>query len=134
MKNYKGVIIEESLADASVLNKVKILSTKIEPVTDEHKTPWIKQWTMHDVEIEADKAEEIAEIISKSLDTTHSAWYADFKNEAIHYVIYANKIFNIHRDKKEEYRSATDYGISIGIPDYQVDFSDYIQKWERETQ
>jgi hypothetical protein len=131
MKNYKGVIIEESLADISVLKEVKILSTKIEPVTDEHKTPWVKQWTMHNVEIEANKAEEIADMISKSLDTTHSAWYADFKNDEIHYVIYANKIFKIHRDKEEEYQSATDYGISIGIPDYQVDFSDYIQRWER---
>lgn len=66
--DFNGVIIEESLTDKSVLNDVKIVSTKVEPVTDEHKTPWVKQWTLHDVEIPADKAAEVAEKISKALD------------------------------------------------------------------
>lgn len=39
MNNYKGVIIEESLANRDVLKKVKILSTKVEKINDEHKTP-----------------------------------------------------------------------------------------------
>jgi len=41
--NYKGVIIEESLENKDVLKDIKISSTKVEEVTDEHKTPWIKQ-------------------------------------------------------------------------------------------
>ena len=41
--NYKGVIIEESLSKTDVLKSVAIISTKIEKVTGEHKTPWIKQ-------------------------------------------------------------------------------------------
>lgn len=130
METLKGVIIEESLSNTSVLKEVKILSTNIEKVTEGHKTPWIEQWTMHNVEIDLDKADSIAEQLSKSLDTEHN-WYADFKNDAFHYVIYTNKVFKIDRSKKEEYDKATKYGISIGIPDYQVDFSDSIIKWER---
>lgn len=42
--NYKGVIIEESLTDNSVLGDVNIVSTKVEPVTEHHKTPHLKQW------------------------------------------------------------------------------------------
>ena len=49
--NYKGVIIEESLETKDVLERIKILSTKVEQVVDKHKTPWLKQWTMHTVEI-----------------------------------------------------------------------------------
>ncbi len=49
--NYKGVIIEESLQDTSVLDNVRILKTKVEPITPKHKTPWLKQWTLHTVEI-----------------------------------------------------------------------------------
>ena len=105
MENLKGVIIEESLSDASVLKEVKILSTEVEPVTEEHKTPWIKQWTMHNVEIEADKADAVAEQLSRSLDNDHS-WYADFKNDTIHYIIFKNKVFKIDRSK-EEYQEAT---------------------------
>lgn len=39
--DYKGVIIEESLKDKSVLDKVKILRTKEEPVTEGDQTPWL---------------------------------------------------------------------------------------------
>jgi hypothetical protein len=43
--NYQGVIIEESLENSDILKDVLILSTKVEPITDEHKTPWLKQRT-----------------------------------------------------------------------------------------
>jgi hypothetical protein len=88
MRAYTGVIIEESLADKVVLSKVKILSTKVEPITEKHKTPWLKQWTLHTVEIPADQAQETAELLSKSIDTSHASWYADFKSESHHYIIY----------------------------------------------
>lgn len=129
--NFTGVIIEESLTDKAVLNDVKIVSTKVEPVTEEHKTPWVKQWTLHDVEIPADKAAEVAEKISKALDREHN-WYADFKTDKEHFVIYRDKVFHItDRSDKAQYDEATKYGISIGIPDYQVDFSPHITQWER---
>lgn len=129
--NFEGIIIEESLTDTSVLKDVKILSTKVEPVTEKHKTPWVKQWTLHTVEVPANKAAEVAEKISKVLDKEHD-WYADFKTETQHYVIYTGKVFHItDRSDKKQYDEATEYGISIGIPDYQVDFSPHLKQWER---
>jgi len=41
--NYRGVIIEESLKKNDALKEVMILGTRVEPVTKEHKTPWLKQ-------------------------------------------------------------------------------------------
>lgn len=129
--NFKGVIIEESLEDVSVLGEVKIFSTKVEPVTEEHKTPWIKQWTLHDVKVSAEKAAEVAEKISSALDREHD-WYADYKTDTEHYVIYRDKVFHItDRSDKEQYAAATAYGISIGIPAYQVDFAPNTVHWER---
>ncbi len=130
MKKFNGVIIEESLEDKSVLNDVKIILTKIEQVIERHKTPWIKQWTLHTIEVEPKQAEEIALRLSKALYSKHS-WYADYKNDRTHYIIFRNKVFKINRTKIEEYKEATKYGISIGIPDYQVDFDDSIPKWKR---
>jgi len=49
--NYKGVIIEESLENKDVLRDVVILSTKVEQVTEKHKTPYLKQWTLYTVEL-----------------------------------------------------------------------------------
>ena len=129
--SFNGVTIEESLTDKSVLNDANIISTKVEPVTEHHKTPWVKQWTLHTVEIQDDKVAEVADKISKALDKEHD-WYADFKTDTEHYVIYTSKVFHItDRTDKKQYDEATAYGISIGIPDYQVDFSPHLKQWER---
>lgn len=132
MNNYKGVIIEESLEKKGILKKVKIVSTKVEKITDKHQTPWLSQWTLHTVEIPENEAQVIAEEISKSLDYSHnSSWYADYKNNTHHYIIFRDKIFYIDQKSKEQYDKAKRYGVSLGIPEYQVDFAPDDKIWER---
>ena len=128
--NYKGIIIEESLENKDILKNINILSTEVEPVIEQHKTSYLKQWTLHTVEILENQADDVAEEISKALESEHS-WYADFKNEIIHYIIFRNKIFKIDGISKEQYDKAKEYGISLGIPPYQVDFHPEIKKWKR---
>ena len=128
MANFNGVIIEESLEKKDVLKKVKILKTKVEEVTPEHNTPYLKQWTLHTVEILENQADEIAEELSHSLDSKHGDWYADFKNNKFHYIIFRNKVFKIDRSKPEQYDEVVKYGLSLGIPDYQLDFSPDIKE------
>lgn len=129
-QKFIGVIIEESLENKDVLKKVKVLKTDIEKVTKDHKTPWIKQWTLHTVEIQEKQADEIANELCGSLDSQHN-WYADFKNDSTHYIIFRNKVFKVDRHRKEQYQEATKYGVSLGIPDYQLDFSPNIIEWKR---
>jgi hypothetical protein len=119
--NFIGVIIEESLESKRILSNVKITGTEVEDVTPKHKTPWVKKWTMFTVEIPENKAKSIAAELSLSLDSKHQ-WYADFKNDTNHYIIFRNKVFYIDRKSKEQYDKAREYGISVGIPEYQVDF------------
>lgn len=128
--NYKGVIIEESLENKDVLKDVTILSTKVEEVTEKHKTPWLKQWTLHTVEVTESRGEETAEKLSQALDSQH-AWYADFKNDRFHYVIFRNRVFKVDL-QNSKYREAMEYGISLGIPWYQLDFSPEIEEWKRD--
>lgn len=123
--NFTGIIIEESLEDKTVLDDIKIVETEVEPVTEKHKTPWINQWTLHTVEIPESLADSVAEKISQSLDREHS-WYADYKNHDFHYIIFRNKFFKVDRSKREQYDEVTKYGISLGIPDYQLDYSPQI--------
>jgi len=130
LMNYKGVIIEESLDNKDVLKNVSVLKTEIETVTEEHKTPWIKKWTLHSVEIPNATADEISKKISQSLEKEHN-WYADFKNDLYHYIIYQNKVFKVDLKNPVLYRDAKEYGISIGIPEYQVDFAPEDKVWER---
>ena len=128
--NYKGVIIEESLDNRDVLKDISILKTEIEEVTEEHKTPWIKKWTLHTVEIPNEKADGIVENLSQSLETEHS-WYVDFKNDLYHYIIYRNKVFKVDLKNPLLYKDAKKYGISLGIPEYQVDFAPEDKVWDR---
>lgn len=129
MEKFYGTIIEESLEDNSPLGYMEIISTKVEPVTEKHKTPWVNQWTLHKVEIDADKAEQVASLLSRSIDHEHiSSWYADFKNETTHYIIFRDKVFNINRTSEEEYKKATEYGLTLGIPEYQLGFTKFLIK------
>lgn len=126
---FIGVIIEESLVDKSILKKVNIVKTKVEQVTEKHKTPWLKQWTLHTVEIPEDMAGVIANELSNSLHPSY--WYADFKNKTYHYIIFRNKIFYIDRKSKEQYDEVKSYSLSLGIPAYQVVLHPDIKEWKR---
>lgn len=116
-----GTIIAESLENKDILTDVRIINTEVETVTEEHKTPWIHHWTLHTVEIPEDRADDVAEKISHALDSKH-AWYADFKNDVFHYIIFRDKFFKVERSKKEQYVDVVKYGISLRIPEYQLDF------------
>ena len=121
--NYTGTIIEESLKDKGLLQDVKILKTRIEPVTPKDQTPWLKQWTLHKVEIPEDQVSKISERISKGLDYDNgTSWYADYKNNQYHYIIFQDKIFQVDLENPGLYKEAREYGIALGIPEYQVDF------------
>ena len=132
MNDYKGEIIEESLDNKEILKKVKILSTRVEIVTPKHKTPWLKRWTLHTIEVPENEADTTSDEISNALDYTHkSAWYADYKNDSYHFILFKSRVFKVTRSNPDEYQAATDYGISLGIPEYQVDFSPHVKMWSR---
>ncbi len=119
---FQGVIIEESLDNAAILKELHISDTKIEPVEDGHKTPWLKQWTMHTVIIPEEKADLVAERLSEDLEKEHN-WYADFKNEQYHFIVYRGKVFKVDLSNPTLYKEAKQYGMSLGIPEYQIDFA-----------
>lgn len=119
--NYQGIIIEESLENKNIIKSLDIINTKIESVTKKHQSPWVNQWTMHTVEIPEDQIDNVSEQISRSLDSRHS-WYADFKNNSFHYIIFRNKYFKVDLNKKDQYQDVVKFGLSLGIPDYQLDF------------
>ena len=121
MTTYKGTIIEESLKDRAVLEELEIVSTNTLEVTEPFQTPWLSQWTIHSVEIQPEKADETAELLRKSLEDEHD-WYADFNNGATFYVVFRNKVFTYSQDDKEGREEAVRHGLSLGIPDYQLDF------------
>lgn len=127
--SYRGVVIEESLIDKSVLEKLTIVETRVEPVTAEHGTPWLTRWTLHTVEVPDDEARGVADLIAEVLGP--DSWYADFGDDQTHFVVFPHGVFVVDRSDPGHYRAVVEYGLSLGIPDYQLDFSPAIEQWER---
>ncbi len=122
MKKYSGCIIEESLTNKDVLKEFIIIRTNVEKVTEESNTPDLDVWTMHIVEIAEDKIESIVPLLSKSIDGSrkNGGWYTDLKSDDWHYIIFSGKVFKVDRSSGEQYEQAKEYGMSIGIPEYQL--------------
>lgn len=118
--SYRGEVIEESLTDKSVLKDVHIVSTRNEKVTAKHKTPWLKQWTLHLIEVPEAEAAALAERLSHCLEANH--WYIDYKNETTHFIIFPGKVFKVSRAHPEENRPVIEHALKLNIPSYQLPF------------
>ena len=128
--NYKGVVIKESLKDPKILTSLTIVATAVEPVVEGDKTPWLDFWTLVSFEVSEDRADDLARSISEGFDDKHAAsWYADFKNDRRHYVVFPGKIFRVERDDPSGYAAAEAYGRGLGIPAHQLDFSAGAGTW-----
>jgi hypothetical protein len=119
MNSYKGDIIEESLINKEILKELNIISKRVEKVIDKHQTPWLTQWTLDTIEVHVNEAERLAEKLSKTLDPEH-VWFIDYRNKKYHFVIFKDNVFKLNRDKKSDYDEMIKYGLSVGIPDYQL--------------
>ena len=120
---FLGVIIEESLVNKKILAEVEIVYTVIEKVTPLHQTPWLTMWTKHTVQIPESEINIFSEMLSLQFDRSHTNWYADFKNELFHFIVFPEKVFRIARINVEEYQVVVEYGKSLGIPEHQLGFS-----------
>lgn len=106
-KTYKGTIIENSLRDKSILNKVKI-----------EKTYQSDDWIIDDVFIAEHQIVELPKYIDNGPWYIH-VWKPDTDEVK---VIFKNAIFNIKFSDKSTWNEAVAYGKSIGIPEGQLTF------------
>jgi hypothetical protein len=103
----KGIIVENSLADKSILERLHI-----------EKSWQDGNWTLHTVQIEKGRVQEIASALS------NGPWYTHFwesGNDEI-LVVFKDKVITIHSKDTSTWEPAIAYGKSIGIPEEQLDF------------
>ncbi|MFZ2484338.1 MAG: hypothetical protein WAX80_03545 [Minisyncoccia bacterium] len=104
---YKGTIVENSLIDKNILEKVQIT-----------KTWQDEDWILYDVLVEENQLYELG----KSL--ADGPWYMNFwipEGDEMK-VVYKDKIFDLKISDKSTWDDALVYGRSIGIPEEQLDF------------
>ncbi len=111
MNEYHGIIVEESLKDKSILNKIIKLGSKVADDAD---------FTLLRVEVEEEKIEEIIKLVQRNL-VTRPVYYAHFYRDDELIVIFPEKIFRI-TPNKETWTEAVEYGKSVGVPKEQLSF------------
>ncbi|AVT31636.1 hypothetical protein C6361_21560 [Plantactinospora sp. BC1] len=120
---YSGSIIRESLERLDVLAEVSVTNTVVEEVTEAHRTPWLTVWTRHDIEVDDERVDEVAQRISEAIDPAHpGSWYVDFRSPDAHYVIFRHRVFRVD-PSTSGYEQVKEYGARLGIPASQLDFA-----------
>lgn len=104
---YKGTIVENSLADTSILQRLQIART------------WqAGSWTLHDVLITEEQIPKLAQALGEGPWYIH-VWESG-KDEVK--VIFREKIFTIVHSDRSTWTDAVTHGLSLGIPVEQLDF------------
>ncbi len=120
MKEWKGCIIEESLENKEVLKEIKIVNTEVAEVKDATlNQPRI--WHLCYVVVESERIDSVSQKINEALKS-EQPWYVNFGTDEKEIVIFKNKIFRIRKNDKEGVKQIKNYGMSLGIPERQLDF------------
>jgi hypothetical protein len=107
MTLYKAIIVENSLADKSILAKIKIQDTRQDG-----------DWTLHDALVSKEQIPDFVKALAPGPWYIH-LWQSG-SDDVI--VVFREKIFTIKHSDKSTWTDAVAYGKSIGIPEEQLDF------------
>lgn len=115
---FTGLLLKESLKDSSVLNLLRITKTEVWDV--QNAADWQpKRWTAISFDGESDRADEVAEALSRAM---RPAWYANFSTETHVYVMFEDRVFKYAKGDAQVRAEAQAYAVSVGIPESQVDW------------
>ena len=111
LKDFRGIIIEESLEDNRVLNDLEIVDFKI--TKDDNPKD---RWHIYNVKVSKDDIEKLSRYIKTG------KWYMHFWEGTDIIAVFKDKMFEFNYDHKASWKDVVAYGKSLGIPDEQLDF------------
>ncbi|OHD57562.1 MAG: hypothetical protein A2014_02895 [Spirochaetes bacterium GWF1_49_6] len=118
-----GVVIKESLADLSVLEKIKTVRTEMWEHPESILYP-IWNGVFFEMDFQKKEIENLAEVFSVAMKQNEK-WYIDFhSDEGLVYVVFPGKYFCYQRGDSDGRKEAVQYGISINITANQLDWSE----------
>jgi hypothetical protein len=110
-KEYIGTIVEESLEDNRMLNKLNIISVRISGDEDP-----AARWHLYRVRVFEQEIHDLSKKVKVG-------WYMHFWDETESgAVVFRNKIYRINFKDKATWSEAVLHGKSVGIPNEQLDF------------
>lgn len=116
-----GLLLQEGLADISVLEHLHITKTESWQVSNA-ATYQPNTWTALSFEVEDSQADLIAEKLSQALKLR--GWYINASTATHVYVLFPNRVFKYLKGDDHQRDEAKQYGISRGIPAIQLDWNE----------
>ena len=118
---YTGLLLKEGLQDETVLQRLVVTNTEIwDAENAEGDQP--KQWTAIYFEVDEEKVDEIAKLLSKTLKP--KGWYLNILGKDIVFVVLPNKVFKYKKGDTAKRIEAVEYGRMVGIPESQLDWQE----------
>ncbi len=114
---WKGVIIEESLEDKSLLGMVKIVDTEVDKLEEENRI-----MTFYKIEVTDEFKDKF---IQRAIKSVKEGFYLHLVKDKVMYVIFKDKMFKFSKGYPE-LETARNYGKSVGIPEKQMPFEHLI--------
>lgn len=121
----RGCLIQESLADETVVGSVDVRrEDRVEIAGPGEGQPAV--WTLLWFEVADEGADELANVLSRSLKAT-GGWYCDYTTEdGWKYVVFANRVFRYPTGDETLRKEAENHARSVGVPEDQLDWAEEI--------
>jgi hypothetical protein len=119
-----GTFLAESIRVGAELSIDGLVVTKIFRRDFPNEPPGMPTtWTFIEFQAEDDRADELAQQFADVL-IAEGGWYADFGVRDDHVVVFAGKVFRYRKGDKAGRDEAARYGLSVGCPADQLDWTD----------
>jgi hypothetical protein len=119
-----GTLIAESIRIGTELHTDGLTVTKIWR-QDEPDEPagMPTTWTLIEFRADDDRADELAQKLADVM-IAEGGWFADFGVGGDHVVIFAGRVFRYRNGDAAGRAEATEYGLSVGCPADQLDWTE----------
>jgi hypothetical protein len=119
-----GTLLAESIRVDSELSIDGLIVSKILRKDFPDEPPGMPTtWTFIEFQAEDERADELAQKLAAVL-IAEGGWFADFGVGGDHVVIFAGKVFRFRKGDEAGRAEATEYGLSVGCPADQLDWTD----------
>jgi len=116
---WKGVIIKESFKDEKILDRIKIVRTRVTGLEMQGGKYQFLYFELKD--------ENLEDFIEEAKNAIKNKWYTHIckGNEMI--VIFSGKVFRFKESQTDKLEDARSYGLSIGVIKEQMPFEEIIK-------
>lgn len=118
---WKGVIVEESMIDASLFDMVTEVGYSENLIEDEGEKGAMHS---HEFELQDEKKDSFVAAAKKLVK---QGWYLHLCQNGTMIVIFNDRCFEFNENEDDKIRAAERHGVSIGIPPEHVNFTEMIR-------